>query len=79
MAEQRYTRDPGNVAEGREKASHAGHVGGRHSHGNFVNHRERVVKAGRNGGDNTLGGGELNPGNVAQEQRASEADRKGGQ
>jgi general stress protein YciG len=43
MFEQRHTRNPGNFAEDREKASRAGHIGGQHSSGNFANNRERAA------------------------------------
>ena len=50
MAEERRSRNPGNFAEDRERASRAGHVGGQHSSGNFAHDRERAAEAGRKGG-----------------------------
>lgn len=50
MAEERRTRNPGNFAEDRERASRAGHIGGQHSSGNFAHNRERAAEAGRKGG-----------------------------
>ena len=50
MAEERQTRNPGNFAQDREKASRAGHIGGQHSSGNFAHDRERAAEAGRKGG-----------------------------
>lgn len=50
MAEERRTRNPGNFAADRERASRAGHIGGQHSSGNFAHDRERAAEAGRKGG-----------------------------
>jgi general stress protein YciG len=50
MAEERRSRNPGNFAEDRERASRAGHIGGQHSSGNFAHDRERAAEAGRKGG-----------------------------
>jgi general stress protein YciG len=50
MAGERRTRNPGNFAEDRERASRAGHIGGQHSSGNFAHDRERAAEAGRKGG-----------------------------
>lgn len=47
----------GNFANDREKASRAGHKGGKVSGGNFANDRERAAEAGRKGGQNSHGGG----------------------
>jgi uncharacterized protein len=44
------TRNPGNFAANRERASKAGHIGGRNSSGNFAHNRERAAEAGRKGG-----------------------------
>ncbi|MBC3479593.1 MULTISPECIES: general stress protein [Pseudomonas] len=49
--------NPGNFANDREKASRAGHKGGKVSGGNFANDRERASQAGRKGGQNSHGGG----------------------
>ena len=49
--------NPGNFANDREKASRAGHKGGKVSGGNFANDRERASQAGRTGGQNSHGGG----------------------
>jgi general stress protein YciG len=47
MTDQQHTRNAGNFAEDREKASRAGQVGGQHRSGNFANDRERAAEAGR--------------------------------
>lgn len=56
MTEQRRSRNPGNFAEDRERASRAGQIGGQHSSGNFANNRERAAEAGRKGGRASHGG-----------------------
>lgn len=81
MPEQ-HTRNRGNFAEDRDKASRAGRVGGQRSSGNFANDRARAVEAGRKGGERSHGGGGArhNPGNFAQDHdKAVEAGRRGGQ
>ena len=50
MADERRTRNPGNFAEDRARASRAGHIGGQNSSGNFAHDRERAAEAGRKGG-----------------------------
>jgi len=57
MAGPQRSRNPGNFAEDREKASRAGQIGGQHSSGNFANNPERAAEAGRKGGQNSHGGG----------------------
>ena len=49
--------NPGNFANGREKASEAGKKGGQSSGGNFANDREKASEAGRKGGQQSHGGG----------------------
>jgi general stress protein YciG len=72
MSEQRRSRNPGNFAEDRERASRAGHIGGQHSSGNFAHDRERAAEAGRKGGLASHGrsqavtaAGERNPGEAS--------------
>ncbi|ARS48946.1 general stress protein [Ectopseudomonas hydrolytica] len=50
------SKNPGNFANDREKASEAGRKGGHNSGGNFANDRERASEAGRKGGQNSHGG-----------------------
>jgi general stress protein YciG len=75
MAEQRRSRNPGNFAEDRERASRAGHIGGQHSSGNFANNRERAAEAGRKGGQASHGG----PQRAARQSPATEAQATPGE
>lgn len=74
MSEVRRSRNPGNFAENRERASRAGQIGGQHSSGNFAHDRERAAEAGRKGGlashaRNQNGSRTTNPGTNSDEQR----------
>lgn len=73
MADQRPTKNPGNFAADRERASRAGHVGGQHSSGNFARNPARAAEAGRKGGRNSHG--ERGP----QARPDDAPGRKGGQ
>ncbi|MCW1937169.1 general stress protein [Pseudomonas sp. MDMC_285] len=47
------SKNPGNFANDRQKASEAGRKGGHNSSGNFANDRQRAAEAGRKGGQKT--------------------------
>lgn len=50
-------KNPGNLANDREKASQAGRKGGQASGGNFANDRVKASEAWKKGGQNSHGGG----------------------
>lgn len=51
------SKNPGNFANNRQKASEAGKKGGQASGGNFANDRARAAEAGRKGGQHSHAGG----------------------